>query len=251
VDKVFVTGTDTEVGKTVVAAAIANTAVRDQRKVGVMKPVVTGLDDYPKTGQGLGWEDAKDLPDHELLRLAARSDQTDREIAPYRFKRGTSPHLAASVAKRKIEPERLRPAAKAAAEGTDLFICEGVGGLLVPLNAEYMVSDLARDLDLPLVVVSRPKLGTINHTLLTLQAARDARLEVIAVVLNKWPQQPGAMEKTNLVTIAALGDVRVLTFPRVDLTSPENWPDLDPWADPTKPAEPDEPEEPKAPRRLI
>jgi dethiobiotin synthetase len=232
VNKVFVTGTDTEVGKTVVAAAIANTAVRDGRKVGVMKPVVTGLEDYPKAGKGLDWEHASELPDHEFLRLAARSDQTDREIAPYRFKPATSPHLAASLARRRIEPERLRPAAKAAAEGVDLFVCEGVGGLLVPLSAEYMVSDLARDLDLPLVIVARPGLGTINHTLLTLAAARDARLEVIAVVLNPWPQRPTAMEKSNRVTIAALGEIEVLTFPKVDLTSPENWPDLKPGEEP-------------------
>jgi dethiobiotin synthetase len=234
VNKVFVTGTDTEVGKTVIAAAIANTAARDKKKVGVMKPVVTGLEDYPKAGKGLGWRNAKDLPDHELLRLAARSDQTDREIAPYRFKPATSPHLAASLSRRRIEPERLRPAAKAAAEGADLFVCEGVGGLLVPLNAEYLVTDLAKDLDLPLVIVARPGLGTINHTLLTLAAARDARLEVLAVVLNPWPQKATAMEKSNRITIASLGDVKVMTFPKVDLKSPENWPDLDPWEKPPK-----------------
>lgn len=249
-DKVFVTGTDTEVGKTVVAAAIANTAVRDQRKVGVLKPVVTGLEDYPKAGKGLGWDDAADLPDHELLRLAARSDQTDREIAPYRFKSATSPHLAASLARRKIEPERLRPAAKAAAEGADLFVCEGVGGLLVPLNAEYMVSDLASDLDLPLVIVARPGLGTINHTLLTIAAAREARLEVVAVVLNPWPQRPGAMEKSNRVTIAALGGVEVHIFPKVDLTSPENWPDLMP-GEKRPPKKKRKPKRDTRPRRLI
>ena len=233
-ERLVVTGTDTEVGKTVVSAAIANTAVRDKRKVGVLKPVVTGLRDYPQGGKGLGWEHAAELPDHELLRLAARSDQTDREIAPYRFKHATSPHLAASLAKRVIEPERLRPAAKAAAEGADLFICEGVGGLKVPLNAEYMVSDLARDLDLPLIVVARPGLGTINHTLLTLEAARAARLEVIAVVLTPWPEKPSALEKSNRITIAALGDIEVVTFPQVDLTSPELWPDLEPGKPPTQ-----------------
>ncbi len=193
-----------------------------------MKPVVTGLKENPRTGEGLGWEHAAELPDHELLRLAARSDQTDREIAPYRFDDATSPHLAASLAKRKIEPERLRPAAKAAAEGTDLFVCEGVGGLMVPLNADYLVSDLASDLDLPLVIVARPGLGTINHTLLTLAAARAARLELIAVVLTPWPQDPSAMQKSNRITIAALGDIEVVTFPKVDLTSPELWPDLEP-----------------------
>jgi dethiobiotin synthetase len=234
VQKVFVTGTDTEVGKTIVSAAIANTAARDKQKVGVLKPVVTGLEEYPQAGKGLGWEHAAELPDHELLRLAARSDQTDREIAPYRFKPATSPHLAASLARRRIEPERLRPAAKAAAEGVDLFVCEGVGGLLVPLNAEYLVSDLAQDLDLPLVVVARPGLGTINHTLLTLQAARQARLEVVSVVLNRWPAKPSAMEKSNRITIAALGEIEVLTFPEVDLTSPETWPDLKPGEPPAR-----------------
>ena len=103
-----------------------------------------------------------------------------------------SPHLAAELAGEEIEPERLLAAARAAAAGADALVCEGVGGLLVPLSPRYLVRDLAVDLGLPLVVAASPGLGTINHTLLTIEAARAAGLEVAAVVLTPWPDEPDA-----------------------------------------------------------
>ncbi|HET7443108.1 MAG TPA: dethiobiotin synthase [Solirubrobacterales bacterium] len=210
---IFVTGTGTEVGKTVVAAALAQTLAAEGKRVAVFKPCVTGLDESGET-------------DHELLRRAAGSDQSDDAIAPYRYDPPASPHLAAALAAEEIDPERLRATARAAADGADCLVCEGVGGLLVPLSFGYSVRDLAADLGYPVVVAAGPGLGTINHTLLTIESARAAGLEVAAVVLTPWPPAPTDVEASNLETIAALGDVEVLTLPPLDLSAPESWPAL-------------------------
>jgi dethiobiotin synthetase len=212
---VFVTGTGTEVGKTVVAAVIARTLAASGRSVAVFKPAVTGLDDPGE-------------PDHELLRRAAGSAQSDEEIAPYRYGPPASPHLAAALAGEEIEPQRLRSAVEAAAAGADELVCEGVGGLLVPLAEDYMVRDLARELMLPLVIAAPAGLGTINHTLLTIEAARGAGLGVEMVVLTPWPGRPSQVERSNREAIAALGEVSVETLPRLDLAAPGSWPPLPP-----------------------
>jgi dethiobiotin synthetase len=220
----FVTGTGTEVGKTVVAAAIAHTACAAGDRVAVFKPAVSGLDDSPLASEV--WESASELPDHALLRLAAGSSQGDEQVAPYRYGPAVSPHLAAELAGERIDPDRLRGAALAATEDADLLVCEGVGGFLVPLASEYLVRDLAGDLALPIVVVASPGLGTINHTLLTIQAVREAGLETVAVVLTPWPAEPSPMERSNLETIERLGSVAVVTLPRLDLSDPGSWPAL-------------------------
>jgi dethiobiotin synthetase len=210
---VFVTGTGTEVGKTVVAAVLARTLATEGRTVAVFKPAVTGLEEEGE-------------PDHALLRRAAECDQDDEEIAPYRYGPPASPHLAAELAGERIEPERLLAAARSAAAGSDVLVCEGVGGLLVPLAPDYLVRDLAVDLGLPLVVAASPSLGTINHTLLTLEAARAAGLEAGLVVLTPWPDAPSPIEESNRATTAALGGIRVETLPRLDLSDPPSWPRL-------------------------
>jgi dethiobiotin synthetase len=161
-----------------------------------------------------------------VLREAADSAQSDGEIAPYRFGPPMSPHLAAELAGEEIEPGRLLAAARAAAAGADVLVCEGVGGLLVPLAPGYAVRDLAVGLGLPLVIAASPGLGTINHTLLTIAAARAAGLEVAAVVLTPWPREPGEIERSNRETIAALGGVEVEVLPPLDLASPTGWPPL-------------------------
>jgi dethiobiotin synthetase len=209
---VFVTGTGTEVGKTVVAAVIARGLAARGETVGVFKPAVTGLDDPGE-------------PDHALLRRASGSAQGDDEIAPYRFGPPASPHLAARLAGRPIDPAVLLRAARLAGRDRPL-VCEGVGGLMVPLTGGYLVRDLARDLELPLVVAAPPGLGTINHTLLTLEAARAVRLEIRGVVMTPWPEHPGAIERSNRETVAALGRVPVETLPRLELDRPESWPEL-------------------------
>jgi len=226
-----VTGTGTEVGKTVVAAAIARTLARQGEKVAVFKPAVTGLDDFPVDGpksRDIDDISAHRRPDHEVLRRAAGSRQSDEEIAPYRFGPPASPHLAAALAGAEIDPGRLIAAARAAAAGADALVCEGVGGLLVPLSPAYLVRDFAVDLALPLVVAASPGLGTINHTLLTIEAARGAGLTVESVVLTPWPERPSSIEDSNRETVESLGRIRVETLPRLDLADPGSWPALEP-----------------------
>lgn len=214
---VFVTGTGTEIGKTVVAAAIAQDATRRGLGVAVFKPAVSGLDDYA---------DGDERPDHELLRAAAGSDQSDDEIAPYRYGAPVSPHLGAELAGSRIDPRRLRADAGAAARDSEYLVCEGVGGFLVPLTLGYLVRDFARDLGLPVVIAASPGLGTINHTLLTVEAVRAVGLEVAAVVLTPWPDEPGDVERSNREAIERLGAVRVLALPWLDLQNVASWPAL-------------------------
>jgi dethiobiotin synthetase len=211
---VFVTGTDTEVGKSVVAACTCAALVARGDRVAAFKPVVTGLDEEPgEFGR-----------DHELLAGAANAGQTPEDVAPYTFGPAVSPHLAAELAGTRIEPAELVEGAceqaRAASEqagatrGGAVMVCEGVGGLLVPITPGYLVRDFAVDLGLPVVVAARPGLGTINHTLLTIEAARAGGLGVAGVVMTPWPEGPTPMELSNRDTIARLGDVTVTGLPR-------------------------------------
>ena len=197
---VFVTGTDTEVGKSVVAASICAALAARGERVAAFKPVVTGLDEEPGAfGR-----------DHELLASAANSGQTPDDVAPYRFAPPVSPHLAAELAGVTTEPAELLAIARA----HELVVCEGVGGLLVPITPGYLVRDLAVDLGLPVVIAARPGLGTINHSLLTVEAARAAGLHVAGVVMTPWPEQPSPMERSNRTTVEQLGRVAVSGLPR-------------------------------------
>jgi len=173
--------------------------------VAVFKPVVTGLDE-PEPGRPA---------DHELLGVVA--GVAPESVAPLRFGPAVSPHLAAGLAGTAIDPAGLVAAARAAAEGADPIVVEGVGGLLVPLTLGFTIRDLAVELGLPVVVAARPGLGTISHTLLTVEAARAVGLEVAGVVLTPWPDEPTVMERSNREAIEALGRVAVLTLPPVGL----------------------------------
>ncbi len=207
----FVTGTDTGVGKTVIAAAIVAALRRRGVAVRAVKPLITGLDDPPDPD----WP-----PDHELLARAAGSHAADVILAGYGPP--VSPHLAAELAGGPPPTLRwLADGVRGAARGGEIMVVEGVGGLLVPLGPDADVRALARELQLPLVVAARPGLGTINHTLLTLEAARSAGLTVTGVVLTPWPPEPSAMERSNRDTIARLGSVEVATLAPVARADPE------------------------------
>jgi dethiobiotin synthetase len=198
----FVTGTDTGVGKSVLAAAICAGLASRGRRVAAFKPVVTGLDDPP--GE---WP-----PDHELL--AGVTGQEPEAVAPWLFGPPASPHLAADLDGITLEPGELLAAARRAGAWADALVCEGVGGLMVPITPGYLVRDLAVDLRMPVVVAARPGLGTINHTLLTLEAARAAGLTPVAVVMTPWPDSPNRIEESNRETVERLGGVPVAGLPR-------------------------------------
>lgn len=199
----FVTGTDTGVGKSVLSACLLAAMKAAGEPVRAYKPVVTGLDESI---------DDEWPPDHELLGLAA--DMAPEDVSPLRFGPAVSPHLAAELAGVEIDPAGLVSAARArGAEGT--LVVEGVGGLLVPLCEDYTVLDLATELGLPMVIAARPGLGTINHTLLTLHAARDRGLDVRAVVIAAWVEPGTEMENSNRATIERMGEIDIEILVRV------------------------------------
>ena len=192
---IFITGTDTGVGKTVVAGMLAAQLRQRGVRVGVMKPIACG-----------GWEDSA------LLKRCAGVDDRLEEITPVYFKAPLAPWPASRLERRKIDWKKLSTAYTRLRRKYDFLIVEGVGGLLVPLTATQSVPHLIRRFKLPVVVVARLGLGTLNHTLLTLAEARRQRQKVRGVVLNETTPAKGKKlaEKTNPSLIRELGKVPVL-----------------------------------------
>lgn len=204
---ILVTGTDTGVGKTALSAALLAAISAAGERVLAHKPVVTGLD-----------EPEGSWPADDAL-LASLCGMSREQVAPLRYGPAVSPHFAAQLAGERIEPGRIIAAARAAMcsaadEGATLVV-EGVGGLLVPLTDGLSVRDLAAALGLPLLIAARPGLGTISHTLLSIESARAAGLDVRAVALTPWRQDPPAIALSNMETIAQIGKIEAVGLPEV------------------------------------
>jgi dethiobiotin synthetase len=198
----FITGTDTEVGKTVVAGAIANWFRRKGARVAVCKPAATGC---VKRREGLVSEDA------EFLAACADSPHPLDLICPERFVEPLAPAVAAQRAGAKLDWESINRSLTLMSAGSDVMIVEGVGGLLVPMDDRHTVLDMVNWLNVPVVTVARPTLGTINHTLLTLSALRAAGHRPAGVVINRYPiDAAGIVEETNLRAIEKWGKTSVL-----------------------------------------
>lgn len=204
---IFITGTDTGVGKTIVSAVLARVLKGRGVNVGIMKPVTSGCPD----GEPLVSEDA------ELLAFGAGIDPLQEESAPYRFKASLAPSIAASMEGKRIEFSRIAEAYDKLAARHDFVIVEGAGGLMVPLAGGLLIADLANRLQLPLLVVARPNLGTVNHTLLTCFCARQLGLSVTGVIINGQEEQPGPAEEYAPHMIGSLSGAPVLgVFPRIE-----------------------------------
>lgn len=202
----FVTGTDTGVGKTMVAAALAMFLRRRGLRVGVMKPCETGVADPARPG-----EDAR------LLCWASGSSDAEELVAPYRFREPLAPALAAERSRTIIDVERIAEAFASLRRGKDLVLVEGAGGLMVPLRGGFLMADLAARLQLPLLVVTRASLGTVNHTLLTIHAARTMDLPVAGFIINRMPAAPGIAEQEAPHQLATLASASLLgVLPEVE-----------------------------------
>jgi len=190
---IFITGTDTGVGKTVATLALGVLLQNKGVNVGVMKPCQCAGDDAVNL--------KKDL--HLADDLAV--------INPYFAKEPLSPHMAFSRQGTKISVEHIQKCFCKLQENHEFVIVEGAGGLLAPVSNNYLMADLARDLELDVVVVARLSLGTINHTLLTIQQARHYGLDVCGVIFNSsLPQRSGLSERTNPRSIQKIGAVNIL-----------------------------------------
>ncbi|MBI3356699.1 MAG: dethiobiotin synthase [Nitrospirae bacterium] len=171
---VFITGTDTGVGKTLVAAAVALALKKRGHAVGVMKPIETGVSPSRVTQS-----------DAARLRAIAESEDPLGAICPYQFAWPIAPLAAAQAEQRAINPDVIRKVYRLHASRYDWTVVEGVGGVSVPITPSTDVMDLIVRLKLPSVVVSRSGLGGINHALLTIEALRRRRIAIVALVLNQ------------------------------------------------------------------
>lgn len=196
----FITGTDTNVGKTRVACALAAAWRRAGHRVAALKPIETGCAEGPN---GLVGADSARLAD------ASGKLSDSSLVGPIRLRAPASPEAAAALESCHIDLALVDRAAHLLGRDADLLLVEGAGGLLVPIDPATTMADLAARLRATLLVVARSSLGTINHTLLTLEAARRRSLPVLGVVLNQLSPVPGADEMTNPDAIARHGAVRV------------------------------------------
>jgi dethiobiotin synthetase len=202
----FITGTDTGVGKTFVAAGLANVLRRQGVDVGVMKPFETGCSTVRRLM----------VPrDAVTLMRAARSGDDIDLVNPYRFRAPLAPFVAAAHEGRSVELCKVTTAFSKLRKKHSFMIVEGAGGILVPLTDRRSFLDLAALLRLPVLIVARPGLGTINHTLLTVMALRDRRLPIAGIVINySRDQRTGLSERTNPDVIERRSGVPVIGIVR-------------------------------------
>ena len=198
----LITGTDTGIGKTVIAGAIAAELRRQGKRVGVLKPAASGC---VRRREGLVSEDA------EFLAHCADSPHPLDVIAPLRFVEPLAPAVAAQRMGVTLDWAAVQRSMNAIARDSEVLIVEGVGGIMVPMDERHTMLDLAAWLKLPAVIVARPNLGTINHTLLTARALESAGAKVAGVVINRYPaEMPGVAEETNPRAIEKWGKIPVL-----------------------------------------
>jgi dethiobiotin synthetase len=213
---VFITGTDTGVGKTFVACALVAAARARGQRVAVLKPIETGC---RQNGPDLVPADAV------ALGRAAGSEQSVASLCLYRFAPPVAPSVAARRTSTKIDLDHIVAHARDLRTTTDFFLVEGAGGLLVPLDEHHTMADLVVRLALPIVVVARAALGTINHTLLTIEAARQRGLHILGVVLNRTDPRPGPDDPDNGAEITRFAGVPILgTLPHVPAVGPDTAP---------------------------
>ncbi len=211
---VFITGTDTDVGKSIVAAVIARLAVLSGRSTGVMKPVTSGC-----TLRG----GVRISDDAELLAYGAGITILPPQATPYLLSAPLAPSVAAAREGVRIDMEKIAADYGILATEHDFTVVEGAGGLMVPLAGGLLVADLILRLDLPVIVVARPGLGTVNHTLLTCLAARQMGITVVGTIISGYPDDPDDAEESAPHLIGSLSGAPLLgIFPRVDVTDPRH-----------------------------
>ncbi|GBE40614.1 MAG TPA: dethiobiotin synthase [Nitrospirae bacterium] len=199
---IFITGTDTSIGKTFVAEGLIRAIKTKGLSVCPMKPVESGCS--LKKGE---------LFPNDAVRLLKASgiDETLDAINPYRLRNPLAPAVAAELENINISKKKILSAYRRLSKKYDMTVVEGAGGIMVPVYKKYLFLDLAKDLGLPLLIVARPGLGTINHTLLTIEAARNRGLDVAGVVINYANKtRMNLSVKTSPKVIEKLGKVPVL-----------------------------------------
>lgn len=198
---VFVTGTDTEVGKTVVCGLLGRYLMDNDRNVITQKWIQTGSENFPE-----------DIATH--LTLMGRQ-KVDIEkylpyINPYTFRFPASAHLAATLEKKNIDAAKIKNSFTILSKEFDTVIVEGIGGALVPFNTKELVIDIAKELGLPVIIVAKNKLGAINHTLLTIEAIRARDMKILGLIFNGHENEDKIIADDNPEIIKTLTNERIL-----------------------------------------
>ncbi|MDE0158981.1 MAG: dethiobiotin synthase [Candidatus Dadabacteria bacterium] len=194
---VFITGTDTGVGKTAVTAALAALLREKGLVTGVIKPFQTGTD-------------LEGLSDAEFIYAFLGRDCVLSEVSPCRLKVPLSPYRAAAIEGADIPLRDIIEHTRDYISRNDVTLVEGAGGLCVPVTGSYMMADLAVDLDAPMVIVARPGLGTLNHTALSVEYARQKGARVLGVVINGFPEPADVASATNPAVLRDVFSVDIL-----------------------------------------
>ncbi len=210
----FVTATDTEVGKTVVTCAIAAVLRNQGWRVGVCKPIATGC---RREREGLINADT------EALAHFADCRHPLTTINPVRYTRPLAPAVAAEQSGTPVDDDAIDRSLARVDRDSDILLVEGIGGWLVPIDGRRTVRDLAAAIDVPVVVVTRPSLGTLNHTAMTCAHIREAGLRLAGLVINRAdPETPDVAESTNPTWLTRQNRTSVLaTVPEASGTQPE------------------------------
>jgi dethiobiotin synthetase len=200
---IFLTGTDTDIGKTTIATSMASLLRKKGVDVGVMKPFATGDRVYSSKYKS---------KDSALLARAAQVKDPDEEINPFFYSIPTAPFTAAKMQAEKepIVEDAVRIYRQLAAKH-DFMIVEGIGGIMVPLTKKQYVAHFAKLLDLPIMIVAGCKLGTINHTLLTVKVCDDFGLNVLGIIINGLPVKASLLKRQTIETISELSKLKILS----------------------------------------
>jgi dethiobiotin synthetase len=188
----FITGTDTEIGKTFIAAGLGFVAQSKGLDVGISKPISAG-----------GIDDAKYY--QENLKLKDSIDS----INPVKFRQPLSPYAAMKMEKVKIDINKIKKSIQHLKVDRDLVLVEGLGGALAPIKKDYYVADLIKELNIPCVIVARAGLGTINHTLMTIEALKKRKIKIIGIIMNGFDGKE-ISQRSNAQVIEELSGVKII-----------------------------------------
>lgn len=222
---IFISGTDTGVGKTYVACSLAYLLRSRGINVGVMKPFATGTNIY---SQKFRSEDTANLAG------AANVSDTDDEINPTFFPIAASPFMASVITKGKVSLKNNLRAFRRLKEKHDFILVEGIGGIMVPLTSTHVLADFVKLTTLPVIIVTSVKLGSINHVLLTVAACEKYGLPISGIVINRMPSNPSEVQTMTPTFVQKLTDLPVIAImpeqrtPKFESGSVyfENWSEL-------------------------
>ncbi|OGV53612.1 MAG: dethiobiotin synthase [Lentisphaerae bacterium GWF2_44_16] len=201
--KIFITATGTGIGKTFISAGIAGICLEMGLKTAYMKPVRTGAE-------------ADDDPAFMRLLLPSLYKLPPALECPYSFPLAASPHLSAKLSHSEILPSRIISSVREIEKinGLDLLLIEGAGGVYVPLNADYTILNLIKELNVPALIVGLPGLGAINHTMLTVSALINYEIPIAGIIFNQLSSEASIIENDNIETIERLSSLSALSAVR-------------------------------------